>query len=75
MTELLTADQVRDRLRKACEAAGGLRAWARGNGVSAAWVSRVIRNENEFGDAILVPLGVKKTVTVTYAIDEAQNVR
>ena len=75
MTELLTADQVRDRLRKACAEAGGMRSWSRANGVSAAWISRVYRGVNEPGDAILFPLGLKKTVTVTYAVDEAQNVR
>lgn len=48
----MTADDVRDLLRKACEKAGSLRAWAREHGLSAAYVSDVIAKRREPGPAI-----------------------
>ena len=41
MSELLDDEDVRLRLRAACEAAGGVRAFARKNGLSASLVSEV----------------------------------
>ena len=45
--ETFTADQVRDRLRKACEAAGGQAAWARKHDVTRAYVSAVLNGTQE----------------------------
>ena len=40
--EALTAEQVRERLRKACEAEGGQAAWAKRYGVSPQYVNDVL---------------------------------
>ena len=76
MNTLLTADEVRDRLRAACAEAGSQAAWARKNGVSKAWVSAVLIGLHEPSEAILTPLGIKakRTVVSTYEVDEAADV-
>jgi hypothetical protein len=63
--KMLSADQVREMLRRECEKAGGLRKWGRANLVSAAYVSRVLHGEKEVGDSIAKALGVTRYVAWT----------
>ena len=48
----MTADEVREILRRACKKAGGMRAWARAHGVSVAYVSDVLLGRREPGPSI-----------------------
>ena len=58
----LDALDVRVRLTRACAAAGGQKAWAEKNGVSAAYISDVLNARREPGEAILRGLGLRKIV-------------
>jgi hypothetical protein len=59
----MNADTVRALLRRAVEAEGGMRAWARKHKVSAMYVSYVLSGAKEPGEAILKPLGLERVVT------------
>jgi hypothetical protein len=65
--KLLTADDVRERLRREIAKAGSMRAWAAGNGVSVAYVSRTLAEEKEPTEAILAPLKLRRFFA--YAVD------
>lgn len=54
--------------RKAVDRAGGIRAWARDQGLSAAYVSDVLLKRRAPGPSVCEPLGLERvrTVTVTY---------
>ena len=54
----MTADDVRSLLAKACDKAGGIRSWARGNGVSAAYVSDILAKRREPGPSICRAFGL-----------------
>ena len=58
----MTETQVLARLSAAIEKAGSMRKWATANGVSAAYVSDVLRGNRELGEKILSPLRIEKTV-------------
>jgi hypothetical protein len=55
----MTADDVRELLKKACQKAGSNRAWAQANEVSPAYVSDVLLGRREPGPAILDPFGLE----------------
>lgn len=55
----MTADDVRELLRKACEKAGGIRAWARQQKLSAAYVSDVLTERRDPGPSILKAFGIE----------------
>lgn len=57
----MTADDVREKLRKAVD--GNASAWARPLGISQAYVSDVLAGRREPGDKILQALGLEKVVT------------
>ena len=69
---VLNADQVRERLRAACQKAGSLSAWARANGVTKAYVSSVLTGNQEPTHSVTYPLGL--TRVVHWTIDETKNV-
>ncbi len=48
-------------LRDACQEAGGIRAWSRANGVSAALVSRVISRHRKPGPKLLMALNLRES--------------
>jgi hypothetical protein len=54
----MTADDVRNLLRNACEKAGTAAAWAKDNDLSAAYVSDTLSKKREPGPAILKALGL-----------------
>lgn len=56
-------EDVRNILRKACEAAGTQKAWAEANGVSPQYVNDVLQGFREPGEAILSALGIEKVTT------------
>jgi DNA-binding transcriptional regulator YdaS (Cro superfamily) len=66
VTDLLTADDVRARLRKACEEAGGQAAWARARGVSRQYIGQVLLGARAPSEAILKALGMSVVTRVTY---------
>ena len=70
----MNADQVRHLLRAACAEAGGLRAWARAHGCSAAYVSAVTTSKQAPAGLILAALGLEK-VSVIRPIDKRKNAR
>ncbi len=55
----MTASEVRDLLRKACDRAGGIRAWARERELSAAYVSDVLLGRREPGPSICEAFGLE----------------
>ena len=55
--EILTDEDVRDELRKACEEAGSQSAWAKKHGVGCSYVSDVLTGRRGPGPAILAALG------------------
>jgi hypothetical protein len=55
-----TADEVREMLREACEAAGGQTAWANANGLSQVTVSHTIIGYRMPGPIIADALGLEK---------------
>ena len=59
---MLTQDKVIDILRSRCSAAGSLRAFARENYLSAAYVSDVLRGNRAPGPTICVALGIEPTI-------------
>lgn len=77
MTEYLTADAVRERLREACAKAGDQAQWADLNGLSHSYVSDVLRARQAPGYAITYALGLERVVMWTIAekrIDGCENV-
>lgn len=62
-------------LERRKEKAGSWRALARELGVSAAYMSDVVRGNREPGDSILRPLGLRKVVKIerTYEVRRADN--
>lgn len=76
MTEaakLLTADDVRERLRREIEKAGSTAEWARRAGVTPGYVINVLAGSQNPGGAILRPLNLKRPFL--YIIDETADVR
>jgi hypothetical protein len=65
MSETFTADQVRERLRAACDKAGSIRAWARDNDVTHAYVAGVLAGTYPPTRAVTHALGLKKIVAWT----------
>jgi hypothetical protein len=59
MASMMKDIEVRQMLERACEKAGSLRAWARNNSVSAAYVSDVILGNRKPGPTICAALGVE----------------
>ena len=71
MSKTFTADEVREMLRREVAKAGSLRKWARPYGVSAAYVSLVLRGECAPGPSVTVPLGLRREETVVWRLDNA----
>lgn len=57
---LLTVHEVKARLREACKATGGQKAWASQNGVSNAYVSDVLNGRREPWNLVLFSLGLRQ---------------
>ena len=70
---VLTADRMRDLLRKQCELAGSQRAWAKKNDFSAAFISDVLLARRDVTESLAKALGYKRRVTfhVAYFPDES----
>ena len=66
MTEPITEAELRARLRAACDAAGGQKAYADSIGVSEALVSLVLLGKQSAGPAISRPLGFTKHIERRY---------
>lgn len=60
MTETFTADQVRERLRKACDEAGGQRAFAEYAGVTESHISHMLRGRREVTGDVATALKLVK---------------
>jgi len=58
----ITALDVSGRLRRACDAAGGQKAWADRYGISPQYVCDVLNARRAPGDSILAALGLRKLV-------------
>jgi hypothetical protein len=61
----MTADDVRKLLKTACDKAGSLRAWARNNNLSPAYVSDVTLGKRAPGPSICEALGIEAVKPVT----------
>lgn len=59
----MTADDVRERLTKVTNSAGGKSAWGRQHGISPAYISDVIGGRRDPGEKILQALGLERVVT------------
>jgi hypothetical protein len=59
---ILTSIDVAGRLRSACRAAGGQKAWAEANGISLGYVNDVLNARRDPGDAITAALGLRRVV-------------
>lgn len=62
----MTAGDVRAMLQKACDQAGGIRAWARQHKLSAAYVSDILLARRGAGPSILSALGLVAIRETTY---------
>jgi hypothetical protein len=62
----MTADDIRNLLASAVGKAGGIRAWARNNDVSAAYVSDVLAKRREPGPSICLVFGVQAERETVY---------
>lgn len=58
----MNEEQVRKQLRKACADAGTQRAWATQAGVSAQYVSAVLKGTTEPGGKLLDALGIVRVI-------------
>lgn len=67
---MLSSDRMRDKLRAAVKAAGGQKAWADANGVSAQYVCDCLKGRRDIGEGISKPMGYRP-VTV-YVPDQEQ---
>jgi hypothetical protein len=65
----LTADQVRERLKAACEAAGGQSAWARRHCVEPSTLSNSLNGRRGITSPILRARGLRRGGTVFIADD------
>lgn len=77
MTEtLLTAAQVRERLREACKEAGSQSAWARKVGISKQFLSTVLLGHVDPTELMAEALGLTRVAryVVPRTIDEARDV-
>ena len=68
----MTADQVRDLLRAACDKAGSQSNWAKSAGLSPAYVSDVLAGKREPGPKVLRVLGVVVTAVYRKGLGEQQ---
>lgn len=59
---MLSADDVRSRLRDECAAAGSQAAWARRHQLSSPYVNDVVNGRREPGQAILDALKIERVV-------------
>lgn len=59
---MLSTEQVRKRLKAACEDAGSQAEWARRHGMSAAYLHDVINGRRGLGHAILEALGLERVI-------------
>lgn len=59
----MKVQEVRDRLRAACAAAGTARAWAAQNGLSSAYISDVMNGRRDPGDSVLRALGLRRVTS------------
>ncbi len=57
---LLTAEEVRERLRAACAEAGSQGAFARRHGISAGVLSEILSGDREPSSLVLQPLGLRR---------------
>lgn len=57
MSNLLTEDDVRRRLRSLCDAVGGVSAWAKQHGYSPQYVSGVVSGSRPLSPRILADAG------------------
>ena len=56
----MNTEQVRQLLKKACDAAGSQRQWALAHGLSAPYVNDVIKGNRSPGESIIKALGLRK---------------
>jgi len=54
---VISTDQMRDKLRKACKAAGSQTAWAKANGLSTVYISDALSGRRPIGEGIASKLG------------------
>jgi hypothetical protein len=67
---VLNAEQVRERLRRACEEYGGETAWARKHGISPNYPWAVLKGNREPGRKVEAALGLKRA----WVLDEVTHV-
>ena len=60
MPDTITEYQMREVLRKACDAAGSQLAWAEANGFSPSFVSDVLKKKRGISEELLKALGYLK---------------
>ncbi|WP_262029231.1 transcriptional regulator [Microvirga sp. Mcv34] len=67
---LLTAEDVRTRLKAACQDAGGQAAWGKAHRVSGAYVNDIIHGRRDPGSLVLGPLGLRQVERLYAPADE-----
>lgn len=72
MTAIITEEDVRDRLRRACEAAGGRQQWSDAYEVSPQYVGDVLRGQRKPGEKILRALGLTRRMVYGEERGEAE---
>ena len=59
----MTESEVRELIRETCRRAGSQKNWAAQSGFSAAYLCDVLEGRRAPGNAILVPLGLRRVVS------------
>lgn len=72
MKKMVTENELRDILQKACEKAGSQKAWAGANDVSAGYVNDILQAKRGFGKSVLKALGYKELKQYVF-VEEKRN--
>ena len=62
---MISEDDMRAKLRDACDAAGGVHAWARANGINQSYVQLAVSGKRGIGPAIAAVFGYEKKSVFT----------
>lgn len=69
----LTQTQVVQRLKEACDAAGGQRAWSRKHGISSKWLNNVLRGRQSISPGLTLALGYRRIIEYEPIMAEAKD--
>lgn len=72
---LLTAAQVRERLREACNKAAGQYPWSRLNGLSQPFINQIINGKRPISDAVASKISLRRVTSWADTSDDIDEAR